>query len=132
LPKKAADGSWERAELASNDKLRKQLLGRNWDKMSSQLSTSSDKQPGGSNSTKPRPQEARKRDITDDSDNDEGRSSLGQNKKKRTAQDQQDVDEISDSKQSNTRTQKSTRSHKTGSYLDEVLSLRKKKKKKKT
>ncbi|KAF7718594.1 Uncharacterized protein PECH_006323 [Penicillium ucsense] len=32
LPEKAADGSWNRTELSSNDKLRKQLLGRNYDK----------------------------------------------------------------------------------------------------
>lgn len=30
LPTKAADGSWNRAELDSNDKLRKQLLGKNY------------------------------------------------------------------------------------------------------
>lgn len=33
LPEKAADGSWNRTELSSNDKLRKQLLGRNYDKV---------------------------------------------------------------------------------------------------
>ncbi|KAJ5128474.1 hypothetical protein N7448_002194 [Penicillium atrosanguineum] len=33
LPEKAADGSWNRTELSSNDKLRKQLLGRNYDKI---------------------------------------------------------------------------------------------------
>lgn len=32
LPEKAADGSWNRTELSSNDALRKQLLGRNYDK----------------------------------------------------------------------------------------------------
>ncbi|KAI2792149.1 hypothetical protein POX_b02186 [Penicillium oxalicum] len=32
LPEKAADGSWNRTELSSNDQLRKQLLGRNYDK----------------------------------------------------------------------------------------------------
>ena len=30
LPTKAADGSWNRTELDSNDKLRKQLLGKNY------------------------------------------------------------------------------------------------------
>ncbi|KAJ5806987.1 hypothetical protein N7474_010579 [Penicillium riverlandense] len=33
LPEKAADGSWNRTELGSNDKLRKQLLGKNYDKI---------------------------------------------------------------------------------------------------
>ncbi|KAJ5895415.1 hypothetical protein N7495_007106 [Penicillium taxi] len=33
LPEKAADGSWNRTELSSNDKLRKQLLGRNYEKV---------------------------------------------------------------------------------------------------
>ncbi|CAI7570996.1 unnamed protein product [Penicillium pancosmium] len=33
LPEKAADGSWNRKELSSNDILRKQLLGRNYDKV---------------------------------------------------------------------------------------------------
>ncbi|KAJ5935643.1 hypothetical protein N7466_005190 [Penicillium verhagenii] len=32
LPEKAADGSWNRTELGSNDKLRKQLLGKNYDR----------------------------------------------------------------------------------------------------
>ncbi|KAJ5273985.1 hypothetical protein N7478_009110 [Penicillium angulare] len=32
LPEKAADGSWNRTELSSNDKLRKQLLGKNYDR----------------------------------------------------------------------------------------------------
>ncbi|OQD64847.1 hypothetical protein PENPOL_c007G08327 [Penicillium polonicum] len=33
LPQKAADGSWNRTELDSNDKLRKQLLGKNYDRV---------------------------------------------------------------------------------------------------
>ncbi|KAL4937395.1 hypothetical protein BDV06DRAFT_232619 [Aspergillus oleicola] len=33
LPSKAADGSWNRAELDSNDALRRQLLGRNYKKV---------------------------------------------------------------------------------------------------
>ncbi|PYI12085.1 hypothetical protein BO78DRAFT_392759 [Aspergillus sclerotiicarbonarius CBS 121057] len=33
LPTKAVDGSWNRTELDSNDKLRKQLLGRNYKKV---------------------------------------------------------------------------------------------------
>ncbi|KAI9933411.1 hypothetical protein ASPWEDRAFT_159686 [Aspergillus wentii DTO 134E9] len=33
LPQKAADGSWNRTELSSNDKLRKQLLGKNYEKV---------------------------------------------------------------------------------------------------
>ncbi|KAJ5090451.1 Protein of unknown function DUF3245 [Penicillium argentinense] len=33
LPEKAADGSWNRSELSSNDMLRKQLLGRNYQKV---------------------------------------------------------------------------------------------------
>jgi hypothetical protein len=33
LPEKAADGSWNRKELSSNDILRKQLLGRNYEKV---------------------------------------------------------------------------------------------------
>ncbi|KAJ6168412.1 hypothetical protein N7497_001255 [Penicillium chrysogenum] len=32
-PQKAADGSWNRTELDSNDKLRKQLLGKNYDRV---------------------------------------------------------------------------------------------------
>lgn len=33
LPQKAADGSWNRTELSLNDKLRKQLLGKNYDRV---------------------------------------------------------------------------------------------------
>ncbi|KAJ5788417.1 hypothetical protein N7457_003407 [Penicillium paradoxum] len=33
LPQKEPDGSWKRTELDSNDKLRKQLLGKNYDRV---------------------------------------------------------------------------------------------------
>lgn len=134
MPKKAADGSWERTELSSNDKLRKQLLGRNWEKMSAQAAPVGT-QPGKPNPTKPQLQETRNKNAgnTSDEDEDEGRSSLGKNKRKRTVQDQQDVDETSGSKESTSAaTPKRSGAKKTGSYLDEVLSQRKKKKKNKT
>lgn len=132
MPKKAADGSWERTELSSNDKLRKQLLGRNWEKMSTQIPVG--KQTGRPNPTKPLPQEIRNKNTEDTSgDDEEGRSSLGKNKRKRTVQDQQSLDETSESKESTSAmTPKRTGAKKTGSYLDEVLSQRKKKKKNKT
>ncbi|KAE8350707.1 hypothetical protein BDV28DRAFT_150692 [Aspergillus coremiiformis] len=38
LPSKAVDGSWNRTELDSNDRLRKQLLGRNYKKVMSEKS----------------------------------------------------------------------------------------------
>ncbi|KAK2760319.1 hypothetical protein FQN54_002387 [Arachnomyces sp. PD_36] len=131
LPKKAADGSWERTELSSNDKLRKQLLGRNWEKMKPTI----EKHPGNPNAPKPRPQETREKNAgnnSDDDDSGEGRSSLGKNKRRKTTQGQQDVNEAVKGEQSlSTKTRKGTQSQKAGSYLDEVLSQRKKKKKNK-
>ncbi len=45
LPEKAADGSWNRTELSSNDALRKQLLGRNYDKfMKAKQASAAEKQ----------------------------------------------------------------------------------------
>lgn len=92
-------------------------------------------QTGRPNPSKPLPQETRNKDRGNSSsdDEEEGRSSLGKIKRKRTVQDQQNVDETSENKESTSATTpKRTGAKKTGSYLDEVLSQRKKKKKNKT
>ncbi|KKK17818.1 hypothetical protein ARAM_002091 [Aspergillus rambellii] len=91
LPTKAADGSWNRAvETDSNDKLRKQLLGRNYKKVMAAKVAQAGKP--ASSATKPGVKTVGSRrngggnnndDDDDDDDDDEGRTaSIG---KKRTA-----------------------------------------------
>ncbi|GCB19525.1 hypothetical protein AAWM_02410 [Aspergillus awamori] len=78
LPTKAADGSWNRSELDSNDKLRKQLLGRNYQKVMAAKKASTAK--GGGNdaavSTNPAKNGVAKAEEEDDDDEEEGRTAL--------------------------------------------------------
>ncbi|EAW13341.1 DUF3245 domain-containing protein [Aspergillus clavatus NRRL 1] len=77
LPQKAADGSWNRMELDSNDKLRKQLLGKNYKKVTADNAKAPGKmpgQPGASNGNALTPSAAHNDD--DDDDDDEGRTAL--------------------------------------------------------
>ncbi|KAF7591768.1 hypothetical protein BBP40_001148 [Aspergillus hancockii] len=46
LPSKAADGSWNRTELGTNDKLRRQLLGRNYKKVMAEKNAAEGRQLG--------------------------------------------------------------------------------------
>ncbi|EEH44029.1 uncharacterized protein PADG_00318 [Paracoccidioides brasiliensis Pb18] len=145
LPKSQADGSFNRTELSSNEKLRKQLLGKNY------------KRPTASKSSHPAaagkkyPQHPVKPQLESDDDEDEGRSSLGRNKRKRMTKMMDEVgtgvtttSAVSGSvngkgkgKGKNTddeelpgELQRSTQRRKPVSYLDELLSERSKKKKK--
>ncbi|OOQ85806.1 hypothetical protein PEBR_23929 [Penicillium brasilianum] len=89
LPEKAADGSWNRTELSSNDQLRKQLLGRNYDKFmkasaaakqasAAAKSTASAASAGASSAVQ---------EEDDDQDDDEdGRVSMVGKKKRRVGQ----------------------------------------------
>lgn len=97
LPQKEADGSWNRGELDSNEKLRKQLLGRNYQKVmkktASTTNQSHKRQDVGNGASdtasSPMPLAAgkeRKDGNEDDDEDDEGRTSLvGRSKKKRAA-----------------------------------------------
>ncbi|OJD13247.1 hypothetical protein AJ78_06269 [Emergomyces pasteurianus Ep9510] len=148
LPQSQADGSFNRTELSSNEKLRKQLLGKNYKKKST-----SDTQVNSSERRKQQQyhhQSANSRIVEcDEDDEDEGRSSLGRNKRQRTKQKTTEVE-----KDTTTRTtdgdgdgdgnrgngednesaddrQRSTQRKKPASYLDELLSERSKKRKRK-
>lgn len=81
LPQKHADGSWNRAELDSNDQLRRQLLGKNYQKImrekarekkGERLQKGGGGQPSDSGVDKP-VGEAQKEDGDDD-DDEEGRT----------------------------------------------------------
>ncbi|KAE8365690.1 hypothetical protein BDV27DRAFT_126473 [Aspergillus caelatus] len=81
LPSRAADGSWNRTELDSNDKLRRQLLGKNYKTIMSERNAAAGRQPssmgcspGVSSTTNQSQTTAGKAD--DDDDDDEGRTAL--------------------------------------------------------
>ncbi|KAJ9194356.1 hypothetical protein DTO164E3_5334 [Paecilomyces variotii] len=141
LPKATEDGSWNRTELSSNDKLRQQLMGKGFAKAMAakqrQLQQNINKRPeqgkAGAKSS------ARTEDDggDDDDDEEEGRSALGNKKRKVAATVVEDGanNEIAESKESSASTPgaesgRGKKKKKTGSYLDEVLSQRSKKKKK--
>ncbi|KAK2852173.1 hypothetical protein FQN49_005302, partial [Arthroderma sp. PD_2] len=110
IPQKEADGSIKRTELSSNDKLRKQLLGKNFRKSeASGLKNASSR----IKQTAPAQSQA---EMAEDSEED-GRSSLGKGKRKGNTENQ------SSASNADSGTKK-----RTGSYLDEVLSQRKPKK----
>ncbi|KAI1920980.1 hypothetical protein LOZ58_001468 [Ophidiomyces ophidiicola] len=119
LPDKQADGSWNRLELSSNDKLRKQLLGKNAKTMVSRNSNiKQTKQPNKLQEVPP-----------SDTDEEESRSSLGMRSKKGISRPMKGVDAgKTDTGQVGRATSNKKR---TSSYLDEILSSRSKKKKQK-
>ncbi|WEW59396.1 hypothetical protein PRK78_004867 [Emydomyces testavorans] len=122
LPKSQADGSWNRLELSSNDKLRKQLLGRNSKTIAtpSQNSVAQQFKPKQSN----RPPDTPTSDIETE---EESRSSLATRNKKKTSRLKYTVNGVnSEAGLRNSSTKRS------GSYLDEILSARSKKRTKKT
>lgn len=147
LPTKAADGSWNRTELDSNDKLRKQLLGKNYKKVMAAKNTST-AVAGQAGKPKPGTGPAATRDDEDEDDEDEGRTAVvgkkGQSRKRKAAStpdtgetNTPDVAEgadgdggeakqqISEPRPSGTRGKK-----KATSFLDEILAQRSKKRKK--
>ncbi|KAK2734868.1 hypothetical protein FQN57_001431 [Myotisia sp. PD_48] len=113
IPKNEADGSIRRTELSSNDKLKKHLLGKNFRKFETT-------KPGSPATRSRQPAQAstsgRNAEMVDDSDEDEGRSSLGKSLNKGNSK---PTDAYS------------TKVKRHGSYLDEVLSQKKRKKEKK-
>ncbi|GAD94900.1 conserved hypothetical protein [Paecilomyces variotii No. 5] len=147
LPKATEDGSWNRTELSSNDKLRQQLMGKGYAKAMAakqrqlQLQQNMNKRPDqGKAGTK---SSARTEEADDDDDEEEGRSSLGNKKRKVAATGAEDGanEETVESKEASasasasapvpgTESGRGKKKKKTGSYLDELLSQRSKKKKK--
>ncbi|PGH29623.1 hypothetical protein GX50_07631 [[Emmonsia] crescens] len=149
LPKSQADGSFNRTELSSNEKLRKQLLGKNYKKPTSSIPVTSSRGPLAGKKQQHHHHQSAKSQPESDDDEDEGRSSLGRNKRKRpkekTAEVVNDVTTATATATPTTTTtngngednesaderQRSTQRKKPVSYLDELLSERSKKKKKK-
>ncbi|GFF33671.1 hypothetical protein IFM61606_04773 [Aspergillus udagawae] len=72
LPEKAADGSWNRTELDSNDKLRKQLLGKNYKKVMAASAGVKLGKPVGQNGVPT----GNTGDAEDDDDDEEGRTAV--------------------------------------------------------
>jgi len=128
VPKTLADGSSNRTELNSNDKLRGRLLGRNFGKIRPQSLPTSHK------SLRERKQTQFSKSFSHsnvESDDEEGRSSLGKSKRKRTANEDYTAmrNEIADDIKTPA-TAGGAQGKKTGSYLDEILDGRSKKKRK--
>ncbi|KAL4877280.1 hypothetical protein BJY04DRAFT_222227 [Aspergillus karnatakaensis] len=160
LPSKAADGSWNRTEIDSNDQLRRQLLGRNYKKVMAEKARqkgtdSSLSKDSGSKGVWSQNSGDGKGDTNDDDDgDDEGRTaSIGKktSSKKRkvevgegseatnrqvketTNDDMKDIDrEISGNPKTGTSQPKATAKgrKKTTSFLDEIIAERSKKRKK--
>lgn len=148
LPEKAADGSWNRTELSSNDKLRKQLLGRNYDKImkASAANRASNLKAGAPSSQMSKTAAVATTGEGEGSDDDdEGRSTMvgkkrGKMQANKTAsvavRDDHEIvssvgtDDSSSTNELSTKTAPSKRKKAT-SYLDELLAERSKKKKKK-
>ncbi|KAK1141407.1 hypothetical protein N8T08_009079 [Aspergillus melleus] len=151
LPTKAADGSWNRAELDSNDKLRRQLLGKNYKKVvaasAGASATGNPGKPGLRANPGPNPKEV---DDEDGEDGDEGRtttvgtSKRQSRKRKATIEASQSSNETamnpgegqgeSASRQegaSSRQPPRSKSSKKATSFLDELLADRSKRRKKK-
>ncbi|RHZ43613.1 DUF3245 domain-containing protein [Aspergillus thermomutatus] len=76
LPEKAADGSWNRTELDSNDKLRKQLLGKNYKKVMAASAGVKSGKPVGQNGVPAGNAATGTGDGDDDDDDEEGRTAL--------------------------------------------------------
>lgn len=150
LPEKAADGSWNRTELSSNDKLRKQLLGRNYDKvMKAAAANKASTGKGGAVSSqvgKTGAPSGGTSGVEGDSDDDEeeGRSAMvGKKRRKGNSGDTRLVggegespvdheggDESGSTNEAPKKAAPSKGRKKATSYLDELLAERSKKRKK--
>ncbi|KAG5302039.1 DUF3245 superfamily domain-containing protein [Histoplasma ohiense] len=148
VPKSQEDNNFNRTELSSNEKLRKQLLGKNY---TSNMPVNGPRDPRLLLEKKQQQhrQHAKEQPLSDDED--EGRSSLGRNKRKivteKTIQAGTDDGaaratptttatpigngDIDDLKSDDGSPQRSVQRKKPASYLDELLSERSKKKKRK-
>ncbi|OJD20728.1 hypothetical protein ACJ73_07936 [Blastomyces percursus] len=142
LPKSQADGNANRTELSSNEKLRKQLLGKNYKKFTPSVSVTGSRPLPKTN--KQHHQRAKPQPENDDDDEDEGRSSLGRNKRKRVEEKRTGDDAATttgpatepatsnpndngeDKQSDDGSAQRSTQRKKPVSYLDELLAERSK------
>ena len=129
------DGDVKRQELSSNDKLRRQLLGKDMAKLYSKSGRGGKLGPGvmplGS---KPRPAPTKK--VEEEDDDEEGRSSLGKSKRRKQVQNQKPVAQEDQAEALGsaepTVSENARRSKKVSTnYLDEVLAEQQRKKQKK-
>ena len=137
LPKDVKDGDFKRQELSSNDRLRKQLLGKDFAKLYGATVGAWKGRLGGANlGSKPRPMTTSKVDVEEE-DDEEGRSTLGKSKAKKKIPIQQGPENLEDdSKEVNDHMEASNAdpsrpSKRVSSYLDEVLAEKHRKKQKK-
>ncbi|EDN11245.1 DUF3245 superfamily domain-containing protein [Histoplasma capsulatum] len=151
IPKSQEDNSFNRTELSSNEKLRKQLLGKNYKKFTSKVPVNGSRDPRLVLEKKQQQHRQHAKEQPQSDDEDEGRSSLGRNKRKivteKTIQAGTDDGaaiaiptttatpngngDIDDLKSDDGSPQRSAQRKKPASYLDELLSERSKKKKRK-
>ncbi|KAK2810400.1 hypothetical protein FQN50_002889 [Emmonsiellopsis sp. PD_5] len=127
LPKSQADGSANRTELSSNEKLRKQLMGKNYKKFAANAQNTG--RPVAEKKHQPPPAS---RVEPESDDEEEGRSSLGKNKRKRPMREDKNtaVEGEDDAENAEfTSNSRTSQRKKPVSYLDELLSQRLKKKK---
>lgn len=134
LPK---DGDVKRQELSTNDKLRKQLLGKDHAKKQNKEAMKAHR-PGQMNTSKPRPISTKLEPPVYDSDDEGGRSSLFKSKRKRSQGNEDPTkDTTSIQKQSSPRGDPEdalavwSLNKGKGNYLDEVLAEKSRKKQKK-
>ncbi|KAJ5622086.1 hypothetical protein N7528_005318 [Penicillium herquei] len=144
LPEKAADGSWNRTELGSNDKLRKQLLGKNYDRFM-KAAAANKAQLKTAPAAQARATASNNTQDNDSEDDEEGRTaSIGQKKRKvmpkkvKAVVNSEDQDtNVQGDQDTPTTTEVPVRQapskgkKKATSYLDELLAERAKKRKKK-
>lgn len=151
LPEKAADGSWNRKELSSNDILRKQLLGRNYDKVMKakqvEVQAQREKNAAAAAAAQANPGSTTTTTAVDDDDEEEGRAAMVGKRRKinyssprtgsgsNAAEKNGNAGANGDGEAQNTQSVagKSAsapgRRKKATSYLDEILAQRAKKKK---
>ena len=136
LPK---DGEVKREEYSSNDKLRKELLGKDYDKKRAKYAKENGKSRPSSNilGSKPRPTSVRRDEDDSEGEGEGGRSSLGTSKStlnKQTSKEQVDeaIATTVDAGESTRLGSGESRPPKRArNYLDEVLSERSRKRQKK-
>ncbi|KAL1988514.1 hypothetical protein VTN96DRAFT_8909 [Rasamsonia emersonii] len=161
----AADGSWNRTELSSNDKLRQQLLGKNYrKKMQSDSATTTKDNSNNINKRRPDVVGATSKAAgttttaaaaSDDEEEEQGRSALGRSKKTSTDErkpateavsadeknkdnnatkdendDGNDDDDAGKSASKRGLAASSSKGKRAGTFLDELLSDRSRKKRK--
>lgn len=136
LPQDANDGSWNRTELSSNDKLRRQLLGRNYQKATLKSSNQSIKRLEPGKAAPTAASISNKPEVASDEEEEEGRSTLLGKKKRKITATQDETSAISETVSGGEPTSSRTGTgskgkKKAGSFLDEILAERSKKKKKK-